>query len=141
MSIQIAGTKTHQNLKTAFAVEAQAVARYLYFAKIADMEGRPDVAGLFKDTADGERGYAHGTFDYLRSAGDPATGLPIGNTERNLKSAVAGEKHNYETMYKQMAEEARADGFDDIAEWFEVLVKAEKSQAGRLDKALSSLDF
>jgi rubrerythrin len=137
----LAGTRTHQNLKDAFAGESQANRRYLYFAKVADVEGRPDVAGLFKDTADGETGHAHGHLDYLKAAGDPATGLPIGNTEKNLKSAVAGETHEYETMYPGMAKEARADGFDDIAEWFETLAKAEKSHAGRFKKALDSLDF
>ena len=138
---QLAGTKTHDNLKAAFAGESQANRRYLYFAKTADVEGRPEVAGLFKDTADGETGHAHGHLDYLKAAGDPATGLPIGNTEKNLKAAVAGETHEYETMYPGMAKEARAEGFDDIAEWFETLAKAEKSHAGRFAKALSALDF
>src|SRR6202048_3539850 len=98
MRKQLAGTKTHTNLKDAFAGESQANRRYLYFAKVADVEGRPEVAGLFKDTADGETGHAHGHLDYLKSAGDPATGLPIGNTEKNLKAAVAGEAPGDETM-------------------------------------------
>ena len=135
------GTKTHKNLKDAFAGESQANRRYLFFAKVADVEGRPEVAGLFKDTADGETGHAHGHLDYLKSVGDPATGLPIGSTEKNLKAAVAGETHEYETMYPSMAKEAREEGFDDIAEWFETLAKAEKSHAGRFQKALESLDF
>ncbi len=138
---QLTGTKTHKNLKDAFAGESQANRRYLYFAKVADVEGRPEVAGLFKDTADGETGHAHGHLDYLKSAGDPATGLPIGDTAKNLKSAVAGETHEYETMYPGMAKEAREEGFDDIAEWFETLAKAEKSHAGRFSKALNALDF
>ncbi len=138
-SKQLTGTKTHQNLKDAFAGESQANRRYIYFAKVADVEGRPEVAGLFKDTADGETGHAHGHLDYLKAAGDPATGLPIGNTELNLKSAVAGETHEYETMYPGMAKEARQEGFDDVAEWFETLAKAEKSHAGRFAKALDSL--
>lgn len=138
---KLPGTKTHENLKAAFAGESQANRRYLYFAKIADVEGRPDVAGLFKDTADGETGHAHGHLDYLRQAGDPATGLPIGATDKNLKASVAGETHEYETMYPSMAKEARDEGFDDIAEWFETLAKAEKSHAGRFKKALDSLDF
>ncbi len=141
MTKQLAGTKTHDNLKAAFAGESQANRRYLYFGKIADVEGRPDVAGLFKDTADGETGHAHGHLDYLKAAGDPATGLPIGSTEKNLKAAIAGETHEYETMYPGMAKEAREDGFDDIAAWFETLAKAEKSHAGRFKKALDSLDF
>jgi rubrerythrin len=139
MAKHLAGTKTHKNLKDAFAGESQANRRYLYFAKVADVEGRPDVAGLFKDTADGETGHAHGHLDYLKSAGDPATDLPIGDTAKNLKAAVAGETHEYETMYPGMAKEARAEGFEDIAEWFETLAKAEKSHAGRFANALKNL--
>jgi rubrerythrin len=133
------GTKTHQNLKDAFAGESQANRRYLYFAKVADVEGFPEVAGLFKDTADGETGHAHGHLDYLKQVGDPATGLPIGNTAKNLKAAVAGETHEYETMYPGMAKTARDEGFADIAEWFETLAKAEKSHAGRFQKAHDTL--
>ena len=78
------GTKTHDNLKEAFAGESQANRRYLYFAKVADVEGQPDVAGLFRDTAEGETGHAHGHLDYLKQVGDPATGEPIGATDKNL---------------------------------------------------------
>ncbi len=134
------GTKTHENLKEAFAGESQANRRYLYFAKVADIEGYPDVAGLFKDTADGETGHAHGHLDYLKKVGDPATGKPIGDTSKNLASAVAGETYEYETMYPGMAKTARDEGFDDIAEWFETLAKAEKSHAGKFAQALKTLD-
>jgi len=137
---ELNGTKTHQNLKDAFAGESQANRRYLYFAKVADIEGYPDIAGLFKDTADGETGHAHGHLDYLKKVGDPATGEPIGDTEKNLKAAVVGETHEYETMYPGMAKEARDEGFSDIAEWFETLAKAEKSHAGRFQSALKELD-
>lgn len=139
MAKSLSGTKTHQNLKDAFAGESQANRRYLYFAKVADVEGLPEIAGNFKETADGETGHAHGHLDYLKQAGDPATGLPIGNTELNLKSAIAGETHEYETMYPSMAKSAREEGFDDIAEWFETLAKAEKSHAGRFTKMLDTL--
>src|SRR6185295_16588644 len=133
------GSKTHDNLKAAFAGESQANRRYLYFAKIADVEGHPEIAGNFKETADGETGHAHGHLDYLKQVGDPATGLPIGSTEKNLKAAIAGETHEYETMNPGMAKQARDEGFEDIAEWFETLAKAEKSHAGRFSKALESL--
>jgi rubrerythrin len=136
---QLKESKTLQNLKDAFAGESQANRRYLYFAKVADVEGFPEIAGNFKETADGETGHAHGHLDYMKSVGDPATGLPIGNTEKNLKSAIAGETHEYETMYPGMAKTARAEGFDDIAEWFETLAKAEKSHAGRFTKMLDVL--
>ena len=139
MGKSLSGTKTLQNLKDAFAGESQANRRYLYFAKVADVEGFPEVAGNFKETADGETGHAHGHLDYIKQVGDPATGLPIGNTEKNLKAAIAGETHEYETMYPSMAKTARDEGFDDIAEWFETLAKAEKSHAGRFQKMLDTV--
>ena len=130
------GTKTHQNLKDAFAGESQANRRYLYFAKVADIEGYPEVASNFRETAEGETGHAHGHLDYLKAVGDPATGLPIGDTEANLEAAVAGETHEYTDMYPGMARTAREEGFNEIADWFETLAKAEKSHAGRFTKML-----
>ncbi|EDM80309.1 Rubrerythrin [Plesiocystis pacifica SIR-1] len=134
------GTKTHENLKAAFAGESQANRRYLYFAKVADVEGYPDVAGLFRDTAEGETGHAHGHLDYLKRVGDPATGLAIGSTDQNLKAAVAGETHEYTDMYPSMAKTARDEGFGEIADWFETLARAEKSHAGRFQSALDDID-
>jgi rubrerythrin len=133
------GTKTHENLMAAFAGESQANRRYLYFARQADVEGNPDVAGLFRDTAEGETGHAHGHLDYLKLVGDPATGLPIGETTDNLKAAIAGETHEYTDMYPGMAKSAREEGFAEIADWFETLAKAEKSHAGRFAKGLAGL--
>ena len=133
------GTKTHANLKAAFAGESQANRRYLYFAKVADVEGFPEVAGNFRDTAEGETGHAHGHLDYLKQVGDPATDLPIGDTVANLKAAVAGETHEYTDMYPGMAKNARDEGFDEIADWFETLAKAEKSHAGKFTKTLNEL--
>ena len=134
------GTKTHQNLKEAFAGESQANRRYLYFAKVADVEGYPQVAGNFRETAEGETGHAHGHLDYLKAVGDPATDLPIGDTVQNLKSAVAGETHEYTDMYPGMAKTAREEGFSEIADWFETLAKAEKSHAGRFQSLLDDID-
>jgi len=134
------GSKTHQNLKDAFAGESQANRRYLYFAKQADIEGYPDVAGLFKNTADAETGHAHGHLDYLKAVGDPATDKPIGDTDKNLAAAVAGETYEYTEMYPGMSRTARDEGFSEIAEWFETLAKAEKSHAGRFQKALDTLE-
>ncbi|HUB06709.1 MAG TPA: rubrerythrin family protein [Myxococcales bacterium] len=131
--------KTFENLKTAFAGESQANRRYLYFAKTADVEGYPDLAGLFRDTAEGETGHAHGHLDWLKQIGDPVTGEPIGDTTKNLKSAVAGETYEYTQMYPGFAKTAREEGHTEIAEWFETLAKAEKSHAGRFQKGLDSL--
>ena len=136
---QLKGSKTQQNLKDAFAGESQANRRYLYFAKVADVEGHPDIAGLFRDTAEGETGHAHGHLDYLKAVGDPATDLKIGDTSLNLKSAVHGETHEYTNMYPGMAKTARDEGFTEIADWFETLAKAERSHANRFQKALDAL--
>jgi rubrerythrin len=133
------GTQTHNNLKDAFAGESQANRRYLYFANKADVEGNTEVAALFRSTAEGETGHAHGHLDYLAQVGDPATGLPIGSSEKNLKAAVAGETHEYTDMYPGMAKTARAEGFEEIADWFETLAKAERSHANKFAKALETI--
>jgi rubrerythrin len=85
------GSKTEGNLKAAFAGESQANRRYLYFAQKADVEGFNDVSAVFRSTAEGETGHAHGHLEFLEGVGDPATGLPIGGTSNNLKAAIAGE--------------------------------------------------
>ncbi len=133
------GSRTEQCLKQAFAEEAQANRRYLYFANQADIEGLSDVAALFRSTADGETGHAHGHMDFLAQVGDPVTGLPIGTTALNLASAVAGETHEYTDMYPGMAKTARDEGFDDIADWFETLAKAERSHANRYQKVIDGM--
>ena len=135
----LATSKTLQNLKDAFAGESQANRRYLYFAQKADIEGYNDVAAVFRSTAEGETGHAHGHLEFMEGVGDPATGLPIGPSQANLKSAVAGETHEYTDMYPGMAKSAREEGFDEIADWFETLAKAEKSHAGRFQRALDTL--
>ena len=129
-------TQTHANLKAAFAGESQANRRYLWMAKLADIEGYPEIAGNFRDTAEGETGHAHGHLDYLRKVGDPATGLPIGATDDNLRAAIEGETHEYTDMYPGFAQTARREGFEEIADWFETLAKAEKSHAGRFQNLL-----
>ena len=138
--MSLEGSQTLENLKAAFAGESQANRRYLYFAKVADVEGYPDIAGNFRDTAEGETGHAHGHLDYIKTVGDPATGLPIGDTLENLAAAVAGETHEYTEMYPGMAKTAREEGFEEIADWFETLAKAEKSHAGRFQSLLDSIN-
>ena len=137
--MDLKGSKTEKNLKDAFAGESQANRRYLYFAAKADVEGFNDVSAVFRSTAEGETGHAHGHLDYLSQVGDPATDLPIGSSRQNLKAAVAGETHEYTDMYPGMAKSARGEGFDEIADWFETLAKAERSHANRFQKALDAL--
>ena len=133
------GSKTEANLKEAFAGESQANRRYLYFSRRADIEGYPDVAGLFRDVAEGETGHAFGHFEFLEEVGDPVTGVPVGDTSKNLKSAIEGETYEYTEMYPGFARSARDEGFEEIAEWFETLARAEKSHAGRFQKGLDTL--
>ena len=132
-------SKTEGNLKAAFAGESQANRRYLYFAQKADVEGYNDVSAVFRSTAEGETGHAHGHLEFLEGVGDPATGLPIGSTSNNLKAAIAGETHEYTDMYPGMAKTARSENFNEIADWFETLAKAERSHANRFQKALDAL--
>ena len=132
--------KTAENLKAAFSGESQANRRYLYFAQKADIEGAPDVAQVFRSTAEGETGHAHGHMEYLEEVGDPATGEPMGETKQNLQSAIKGETHEYTDMYPGMARTARDEGFDEIADWFETLAKAEKSHAGKFQRTLDAYE-
>jgi len=139
MAKSLKRTKSHENLKHAFAGESQANRRYLYFARVADIEGYPDVGGLFRDTSEAETGHAFGHLDFLKEVGVPCTGVSIGSTDKNLKSAVEGETYEYTEMYPGFAKTARDEGFSELAEWFETLAKAEKSHAGRFSKGLSTL--
>ncbi len=139
MAKSLEGSKSLQNLKDAFAGESQANRRYMFFARQADIEGYPDMGGLFRDTAEAETGHAFGHLDFIKPTGDPATGEPIGSTEKNLKAAVAGETYEYTEMYPGMAKTARDEGHEELAEWFEVLARAEKSHAGRFNQGLTKI--
>ncbi|WCK54941.1 rubrerythrin family protein [Aneurinibacillus sp. Ricciae_BoGa-3] len=141
MSKQLQNTQTLQNLKAAFAGESQANRRYLYFAKQADTEGQSDIANAFRRIGDGETAHANGHFDMLLrfGAGDPVTDLPVGTTENNLKSAIAGEEYEFSEMYPGFAKSAREEGFNEIAEWFEVMAKSEKAHANTFKKILAKL--
>ncbi len=126
------GSKTHANLAAAFTRESEANRRFLWFAQRADVEGHPDAAALFRSIAEGETGHAHGHLEYLAEVGDPATGAPIGDTVQNLEAAIASEVRDATEMYPSFAETARDEGFDDIADWFDSLARAEHSHASRL---------
>jgi len=134
---ELEGTRTHDNLKEAFAGASQANRRYLYFAQEADVEGYPEVAALFRSIAEAETGHAFGHLDFLaEGGGDPVTGAPVGATIDNLKSAIEGENFEYTEMYPGFARTAREEGLVPIAEWFETLAGAEKSHAGRFTQGL-----
>ena len=130
------GSKTAENLKIGFATEAQANRRYLYFAQKAESEGQSAAAEIFRQVAEAETGHAYGILEYLEEIGDPLTGKPIGSTLENLAAGVAGEAHEVADLYPGWARTAREKGFDEIAEWFETLAKAEKSHALRFQRVL-----
>jgi|ECHvirMinimDraft_2_1075157.scaffolds.fasta_scaffold02334_4 Rubrerythrin len=135
------GTKTEQNFKHGFQGESMANRRYLYFAKRADEEGYPELAGLLRSIAEGETAHAFGHLDFIRQGGsvDPATDKPIKTIEEMLESAIAGETYEWTQMYPGFAKTAREEGFDEAAEWFETLARAEKSHAEKFTQALKML--
>ena len=96
--MSLKGTKTSENLRAAFQGESEANRRYLYFAQKADIEGANEVAQVFRSTAEGETGHAHGHLEYLEEVGDPATGEPMGSTEQNLSAGSEGEGKEYRDM-------------------------------------------
>jgi rubrerythrin len=140
MPKSVKGTRTESNLKEAFAGESQANRRYLYFANQADIAGANDVAAVFRSTAEGETGHAHGHMEYLieGGAGEPGTGMPAKTVAEALEAAIHGETHEYTDMYPGMAKTARDEGFDEIADWFETLAKAERSHANKFRKTLEA---
>jgi len=140
MAKSIKGTRTEESLKEAFAGESQANRRYLYFANMCDIAGAGDVAAVFRSTAEGETGHAHGHMEYLieGGAGEPGTGMPAKTVAQALESAIHGETHEYTDMYPHMAKVARDEGFDEVADWFETLAKAERSHANKFTKTLEA---
>lgn len=133
------GSRTEVNLKAAFASESQANRRFLYFAEQADVEGRPEIAALFRSVAEGETGHAFGHLELLAELADPATGHPLGSTADNLRSAIAGELHDATEIYPGFARTAREEGFGEIADWMDSLARAEQGHVDRLRHGLDSL--
>jgi rubrerythrin len=137
---ELAESKTIENLRAAFAGEAQANRRYIYFSRKADEEGYPEVSALFRSVAEGETAHALRHFDYMRKIGDPVTKVPVPNVKGMLDSAVKGETYECTTMYPAFAKVAREEGFDEIAKWFETLAKAERAHAGKFKEAFDKLE-
>ncbi|MEQ8284362.1 rubrerythrin family protein [Thalassospira sp.] len=133
------GTRTEQNLRAAFAAEAQTNRRYLYFAQQADIEGQAEAAELFRTAAEAETGHAFGHLEFLETVGDPVTGKALGTTKLNLEAAIALEKNEAEASYPDMARIAREEGLEDVAAWFESLARVEAAHADRIDRLLSQM--
>ncbi len=148
MAKTLAGSKTYQNLKDAFAEAAQTRLNYLAFAKVADTVGHPDISQLFKVSAQEKAGQANGHQAYLKTVGssdelqpDKGSEVQPKDNEANLKSAIASCTRLYETTLPEMQKVAEAEGFDDVSEWFFTAAKQDKTSAGRFKKALELLNF
>lgn len=127
----IKGTKTENNLKEAFAGESQARNKYTYYASVAKKEGYEKIAAIFQETADNEKAHAKLHFKLLNG---------LGTTAENLKAAAAGEEEEHTSMYPRMAQEAREEGFNDIAFMFEAIGAIEKRHKERYQKLLQELE-
>ncbi len=133
------GSKTEANLRFAFAREAEANRRYLWFAEQADVEGQPEVAELFRHLAESETGHAFGHLEILAELGDPETGESLDETADHLRSAIAAEERDAESMYPEFAATARGEGFEEVGAWMESLARAEGQQAERLRASLAMM--
>lgn len=131
-------TRTHENLRAAFAVDSQAVQMWAYFGRIAEIEGYPEVAKVFRELAESQAVVAAGHLDFLMRAGEPIAGLALGETQQNVTAALAAQKLDGDGV-PDMARSARAEGFMDIASWFDTVGLTRAHHAGRLDAALAAL--
>lgn len=130
--MNLKGTKTEQNLLTAFAGESQAHTKYQYFSSAAKKEGYEQMAAIFKETSDNEREHAKLWYKLLHNG--------VGKTEENLKQAAEGENYEWTTMYADFAKEARAEGFDEIARLFDGVAGVEKEHEERYLKLVKNLE-
>ena len=128
-----AGTKTEKNLWEAFAGESQARNKYTYFASKAKKDGYVQIANIFEETAANEKEHAKLWFKYLM-------GGEIKSTAENLLAAAEGENSEWTDMYKRMAEEAHAEGFEEIAAKFEMVAEIEKHHEERYRKLLKNVE-
>ncbi len=126
------GTKTEQNLRTAFAGESQARNKYTYFASVAKKEGYEQIAEIFSKTADNEKEHAKMWFKELEE---------LGNTEENLKTASEGENYEWTDMYDRFAKEAEEEGFKDLAVKFRAVGAIEKAHEERYLKLLHNVEM
>lgn len=133
MAKDLKGTKTWENLKTAFAGESQAHMKYQYYASKAKKDGFEQISAIFIETAGNEKEHAKIWFKYLHDGAVP-------ETTENLKDAIAGEDYETTDMYKKFAEVAREEGFDEIAQKFEGVGAIEKEHEERYQKLLKNID-
>lgn len=127
---ELKGSKTEQNLMSAFAGESQARNKYTYFASVAKKEGYVQISKIFEETAGNEKEHAKIWFKLLKG---------IGNTEQNLEAAASGENYEWTDMYAGFARDAREEGFEEIAALFEKVAQIEKGHEERYRKLLANL--
>ena len=130
---ELKGTKTEQNLREAFAGESQARNKYTFFASKARKDGYVQIAQIFEETAANEKEHAKLWFKYLE-------GGEIKDTASNLLSAAEGENFEWTDMYDRMAQEAREEGFAEIAAKFAMVGAIEKTHEERYRKLLSNVE-
>ena len=131
--MELKGSKTEQNLMTAFAGESQARNKYSYFASKAKKDGYEQIAAIFEETANNEKEHAKIWFKLLNGGSVPST-------EENLKTAAEGENYEWTDMYAEFAKTAREEGFNHIAFLFDGVAKIEKEHEERYRKLLSNID-
>lgn len=132
MDLELENTRTFENLKIAFYEEAALAFRYRFFAIVAEFEGMDRFSSLFKEFSEGGLCNANGSLDYLRTARDPSSDIPIGGTQKNLESVLETEVKQFSEIYPEMARVAREEGFMDIASWFDTLEKLKRSHVRKL---------
>ena len=132
--MELKGSKTEENLKTAFAGESQARNKYTYFASKAKKEGYQQIAAIFEETAANEKEHAKIWFKLLE-------GGSVKSTVENLKAAADGENYEWTDMYEEFAKTAKEEGFDDIAKLFEGVAAIEKEHEARFKKLLDNINY
>lgn len=133
--LELFGSKTHENLSAALGALGATSLRALWFAQQADVEGMPDAARRFRSIADDVTSNAFGIMEFLADAADPLTGKPIGDTDDNVAAAIAAETQDQSQRYPAFAETATAEGFAEIADWFDALASAAARHVSKLSES------
>jgi rubrerythrin len=134
--LELKGTITHANLVSAFARSSQLCRLFKLYGRIAEIEGYAEVAASFHDLIQAEEFLAAGHLDFIRRVGDPLTGMNIGETLLNLSSAISSELQDSSEDVDEMARTAHAEGFPDVASWFETLAKTKEQHGIRFKEVL-----
>eukprot|EP00187_Rhodella_violacea_P003141 CAMPEP_0174888902 /NCGR_PEP_ID=MMETSP0167-20121228/4164_1 /TAXON_ID=38298 /ORGANISM="Rhodella maculata, Strain CCMP736" /LENGTH=180 /DNA_ID=CAMNT_0016126097 /DNA_START=42 /DNA_END=584 /DNA_ORIENTATION=- len=138
--VPIKGTKTHENLKSAFSAKSMAVLRFEYYAQKADVEGYTNASAAFRAAAESAKQQAFGHFEFLEEVGDPATDAEVGSVTTNLQGAVASEMDESERMYPSWANMAQSEQIDDVSEWFTNLSNTSMRNANALQAVLDDIN-